>query len=144
MNSKTLHKTRHISLFLMYALFGWATISCVGEKKEESTTDFLNTVVQEVNKQLPRKLDNITWLDSVSLKKPNTLNYHYRLIQNDSILYDWDVTRKNAIEKAQNNIDSLNSVSKLFSGRDVKMHHFYVDSIGKPLFDFIIKPSNQK
>ncbi|MES2486941.1 MAG: hypothetical protein V4581_13480, partial [Bacteroidota bacterium] len=136
--------TTTLCIFFMLCLCSFTLLSCMEEKKETATADHFRAVVHEINKMTPRKLDNITRLDSLSFTEPDILNYYYTLTPKDSVEFDWTKTRKAAMEMGQTQMDSLTSKGNLFDGRDIKLHHVYTDSVGKTLFDLTIKPSTNK
>ncbi|KOS06540.1 hypothetical protein AM493_11215 [Flavobacterium akiainvivens] len=116
-------------------------LSCKNETPDNSADlDNLNLLVKEVNKMAPRQLDEITRLDSASATAPNIINYYYTFKQPDTLTNTAEIKRL-VQQGAQANMDGI-AAKKIFKG-PVLFHYVYHDTIGKPVFEFTIKPTKE-
>lgn len=103
--------------------------------------DDLANLATSINKDLPKKVDNITTFTSVSVDA-TTLHYHYRISKKAA-----DFNIKKAKDSSRKNLASLVCSSdlhtKLFA-RKINIEFDYTDQNGLPLWGIVFKQGDCK
>jgi hypothetical protein len=118
------------------ALFVLATFSsCKEEETEPAKLEFLAT---ETNKMLPKRMDELTMLDSVSAKEMQ-FSYYYTLTEHEKYNLDFDINnvKKALINKTQSGIDTIKSFQSF--KHQIRFKYIYNDKNGAYLFDYTVK-----
>lgn len=103
----------------------------------------LQKVTADMNQKCPMQVDADTRLDKTAFEAPKTIQYHYTVLSFDKdSLPNIDGPKSFLMKQSQDNLDNSENM-KLFRENDVKMHYFYKDKNGKPLFDFAINTTKK-
>lgn len=124
------------NILYIAALFLFVTFSSC--KEEETEPAKLERMALETNKMLPKRMDEITMLDSVGAKDMQ-FSYHYTLPEHDKDSLDFDVNdvKKALIKKTQSGIDTVKSFQAF--KHQVSFKYIYNDKNGAYLFDYTVR-----
>lgn len=100
-------------------------------------------VAEQINEKCPQMIDSETRLDGIEVKEPNTLIYHYTLVnllaQNLDTLFFYKAMWPGLIS----NIKVSPEMKKL-RDNDTYIDYSYQDKINKPVYTFHIAPEDYK
>lgn len=95
-------------------------------------------MARETNKLLPMKMDEVTMVDSVSVKGME-FSYYYTILgkHKDSLGFDIDEVKEALKEQAASGVDTVPTFRDF--KRQVSFKYIYNDQDGNYLFDYTVK-----
>lgn len=111
---------------------------------EKEPSEMLINVSNEMNRTLPKMLDDVTRLDSTTVNEM-TLTYHYTLTKllekNPEI--DLEAVKLEMKAKAQDNLDT-NPVMNDYRVNNISLHYTFNDAENNKVFEYTVQPKKQK
>jgi hypothetical protein len=108
-------------------------------KDEKSPNVMLIENARVANKSMPKMLDSITRLDSISVDE-TILKYHHTLInieKNNSDM-DFDLIKSTMTKKSQDNLDT-NPIMKEYRENNVYLQYIFNDKNQKEVFEYTVR-----
>lgn len=97
----------------------------------------------ETNKMLPKRMDEITMLDSVNAKEMQ-FSYYYTLTEHakDSLGFDVNDVKKSLSKKTQSGIDTIKGFQAF--KHQISFKYIYNDKNGAYLFDYTVRTKTKQ
>ena len=131
-------KNSKLSLFFIVALFSLSLSSC--KSNEEQLQEFVNKLNENV---YPRQLDEITWLDSLSVMPGLTVASHYTLTDVEQLDFTPEQLEMMKFELKLQTLQSVTSEdkdAKRFRNAGVTFYLEYKDTEGNLILDITVTP----
>jgi len=94
---------------------------------------------EELNKNCPVMVDEMTRLDSISVVDSKVVQYNYTVVavSKDSLITDLEGIKAFLKNNSQNNLDTIKKM-EFYRENKIPMKYYYNDKNGKYLLDFTI------
>ncbi|MFP9100448.1 hypothetical protein ACLI09_15465 [Flavobacterium sp. RHBU_24] len=125
------------NILYITALFCLVTFTSCREERETEAAK-LEQMAKETNKLLPQKMDEITMVDSVSVKGME-FSYYYTILgrRKDSLGFDISQVKKILREQAASGIDTIPTFRDF--KHQISFKYIYNDMNGNYLFDYTVR-----
>lgn len=128
-----------VVIFIFCFALAYFAVNYFLSQNSDSVNEMLKENARIANREMPKMLDDVTRLDSVSAEN-DTLKYYHTLVDElkENSVLDFDLIKTTMSKKAQDNLDT-SSVLEDYRENGVYLHFLYLDKNQKEIFNYTVK-----